>query len=509
MSLSQVVNVSVLKPQARVEVDNMNVVCLMTDGTDSIWGDGERYHLYNKLSEVEADFGTYSKTYSFAKIFFQQSPNPINAGGILAIGAYYKYTRLIEAKKASLTGTTLNAGAVVDNLRTIGEGTFTLLIAKNGGADVTLDLTLDFANITTIDDVALLIDAELDYHTCVFDPVSSKLVIESNTAGTATTVPNADENAIATVTHGNQAVTFVGEILGLTTPAIATDGADAYTSAVETVSEGLTAVKSLVNFKGFCFAIEPSNLEILAIADWAMANDAIYYQVFADSANLEADANSTAWAISKKKQEKVAMFYHDDLKLAIGAMALMHSVNFEALDSAKSLNLKEIVGIEGNFYTENDINKALKVGMSVYKFFKNLPKLLTSGANGWVDNAYNIMAFIDEVQVAAFNVLGGTPSKIPQTTRGAFTLINALEGVSDKFRRAGVFAPNVWNSPDTFGDIEVFKRNIWTNGYYWNFDPLSKQSQQDREARKSPVMRGAVKMAGAFHSVDIVINLDF
>jgi len=37
---------------------------------------------------------------------------------------------------------------------------------------------------------------------------------------------------------------------------------------------------------------------------------------------------------------------------------------------------------------------------------------------------------------------------------------------------------------------------------------LSDQAQADRQARKSPVIQGAVKNAGAIHSADIIINFN-
>jgi hypothetical protein len=37
---------------------------------------------------------------------------------------------------------------------------------------------------------------------------------------------------------------------------------------------------------------------------------------------------------------------------------------------------------------------------------------------------------------------------------------------------------------------------------------LKDQPQADRQARKSPVLQGAVKNAGAIHSVDIIINFN-
>jgi hypothetical protein len=88
-------------------------------------------------------------------------------------------------------------------------------------------------------------------------------------------------------------------------------------------------------------------------------------------------------------------------------------------------------------------------------------------------------------------------------------IIDQCEKTSKGFARAGVFGAGVWSSPDSFGDINVFKRAIEQNGYYWIYGALADQSQADREARKSTVIQGAVKMAGAVHSVDVLVNVNF
>jgi hypothetical protein len=101
-----------------------------------------------------------------------------------------------------------------------------------------------------------------------------------------------------------------------------------------------------------------------------------------------------------------------------------------------------------------------------------------------------------------------TATKIPQTTSGVQTIVDIVEKTTKGFVRAGVFAGGVWSSPDFFGNIEIFKRNIEKNGYYVLAGNLADQAQSDRQERKSPVIQVAVKNSGAIHSVDIIINFN-
>jgi hypothetical protein len=145
------------------------------------------------------------------------------------------------------------------------------------------------------------------------------------------------------------------------------------------------------------------------------------------------------------------------------------------------------------------------VGLDLYTTIKLTPELLTSGANVFTDERYNLIAYVDSLQIDMHNLLKLTGTKIPQTRRGINQLIDQAEKTTSQFVRAGVFAPGTWSSPDTFGDLETFKRGISNNGFYWLAGSLADQAQNSREARESPVLQGAVKLAGAVHSVDLIV----
>ena len=72
----------------------------------------------------------------------------------------------------------------------------------------------------------------------------------------------------------------------------------------------------------------------------------------------------------------------------------------------------------------------------------------------------------------------------------------------------GMAAPGSWTSPDTFGNPEDFRRNIAEQGYYIFSQPITQQSSVDREARKAPLVQIALKLAGAVHSSDVIININ-
>lgn len=69
----------------------------------------------------------------------------------------------------------------------------------------------------------------------------------------------------------------------------------------------------------------------------------------------------------------------------------------------------------------------------------------------------------------------------------------------------GLVAPGVWNG-DSFGALQ--SGDTLTKGYYVYAPPVATQSQADREARNSTVIQVAIKLAGAVHATDIIINVN-
>jgi hypothetical protein len=69
----------------------------------------------------------------------------------------------------------------------------------------------------------------------------------------------------------------------------------------------------------------------------------------------------------------------------------------------------------------------------------------------------------------------------------------------------GLVAPGVWNGP-AFGAIQTGQ--TLSKGYYVFAPQIATQSQADREARKSPTLQCAIKLGGAIHSADVLINVN-
>ncbi len=494
-NLNNVVNVSVVPPGRSLSRTNMNIVTIMTSEA-GVLSTENRTKAYGDLPSVANDFGSSSSMYEYAKILFAQSKNPTNSGGYLVAGYWRAYEEAVSATSGKLTGAVLNELSVVSTLQGIANGNFE--VAVDG--TVQSIAGLDFQTIGSMGDVVAMLATSIQGASISYK--SGSLVITSDTTGAL--------SSVGTFIDGSVAGAFVGDVLGMAdgTGALSIAGEDDKLLQPETKEEALIACLKVEAFKGVVFIAKPADTEVIDLAIWAGANDVMFYDVFDSVDNLERAVSNPVWRVKLSGNMNYRMGYRVDgnRKMAIAVMARMHTVNFNNNNSAITLNLKELTGIIPEAYEQSVINKAGDVGLDLYTSFGDLPKLLVSGANGYADNVYNFIAIKSFVQIDLFNLLGSTGTKLAQTESSMNKILDTAERTLKVFQNANVIGAGTWNSPDTFGDVEVFRRNIETNGFYVYAQPLADQAQSDREQRKSPAISIAFKNAGAIHSIDVTIQ---
>ena len=493
--ITNVINVSLLAEGRLAARENLNVVGIITSEIGFL-STAKRFEIYRDIASVGVDFGTSSKAYSFATSFFGTQPNPLNANGYLVIGYWRAAEEATDATSAILGGAELAEATVIGQLQSISDGSFDIDVD-----DATESLTaLDFKTTTDLAGVVSVLNTGLTGATATLDNIG--IVITSDATGVSSLI------AFAEIAAGG---TFVGDILGLAagTGAVTTQGAAAGTIALETKVDAVTELKAQASIPPPMFIDQPTSEEAKSLAEWSQANSVLVYDVFNAAANLAIDVTNVVWDIKLSGLTNYRMLFSaaNNRRMAASYMARNHVVNFNAENSALTMHLKEL-SVAAETYTEGEIAQAKAVGLDVYTTIKNVPVVLTSGENDFVDNRYNMIGYIDAVQTDLFNLLKQTSTKIPQTVRGVNQEIDQLEKTSRGFVRAAVISPGTWSSPDYFGDLDTFNRSIEQNGFYFLAGKLSDQAQVDRQARKSPVIQGAIKNAGAIHSCSVIINFN-
>lgn len=184
----------------------------------------------------------------------------------------------------------------------------------------------------------------------------------------------------------------------------------------------------------------------------------------------------------------------------------LFSVDFSGSNVAINMNLKQLVGIlPDQGINPTNVALAATAGADIYTFIGNTQGVTTSGANDFIDNQYNLLWLQGAVQVAIFNALATTATKIPQTEGGMQILKSAIATVLQQAVTAGVLAPGAWNSPTTFGDPAVLNQNVLQVGWYIFSTPINQQSQAQRVQRVAPLIQVAAKLAGAINKSNVII----
>ena len=265
-----------------------------------------------------------------------------------------------------------------------------------------------------------------------------------------------------------------------------------------------------------------------------------YGLAIADSADLvEADVISVAAAIEASSLSRILAVTTDDVNVlvagntdnigyklkaagygrtfwqysssskyaAISAFGRAFTVNFTGNNTTITLKFKTEPGVPYETLTTAQAAAIDAINGNVYVYYANDTAIIQQGvmANGdFFDERHGLDWLQNYVQTNLYNLLYTSTTKIPQTDAGVTRLMTSVEASLDQAVNNGLVAPGVWNG-GPIGQIE--SGDTLTKGYYVYADAVANQAQSDREARKSPVIQAALKLAGAIHYGDVQINV--
>ena len=186
------------------------------------------------------------------------------------------------------------------------------------------------------------------------------------------------------------------------------------------------------------------------------------------------------------------------------------AVNYSGSKTTMTMNLKDIAGITADTaISETILNQCVTAGADCFPSIEGLAKVMSNKHAGqYFDQVANSIWFVGALEIAYFNTLATTRTKIAQTDEDLGKAQKAIRKVCNQAVANGYLAPGTWNSTDTFGNIDDFNRNIEEFGYYLYQQPVSEQSQTEREQRIAPLLQIAGKEAGAVHSGAILVYIE-
>ena len=181
------------------------------------------------------------------------------------------------------------------------------------------------------------------------------------------------------------------------------------------------------------------------------------------------------------------------------------SQNSRAATSTLTLKFKQQPTITADEITATEFSKAKRLGINVYTYFDDVAMIAEGTVMGgkFADEIVILDWFVDAVQKEVFARLYKSPTKIPLTDKGQAVLIAAVEKVCLEGVNNGAFAPGQWTG-DSFGNLTT--GDYLEKGYYVWAAPMDTLSDSDREQRRATPIQTAVKLAGAIHSSDVIVN---
>lgn len=291
-----------------------------------------------------------------------------------------------------------------------------------------------------------------------------------------------------------------------------------YSSSEETTAEAITRISAQIYTEGILTTRDLSTSEATAASNLveSMPNNILF---LTDTATTTLASGGLFYALKDNKNTRKLLYLtganateiKENAKLFAAAFASRGlSVNYNGSNSTITMTYKDLAGVPVDTnINETILNTCETIGADVYCSVEGLAKVISFRQGGlYFDQLTNQIWLRTTVQTTVANLLFTTRTKIPQTTQGVNTIVNAVISVLNQGVINGMIAAGEWNSPDTFGVYEDFMRNIRTQGYYVYFTPIAEQAQAERVARKCPVISIAVKEAGAIEHANIIIYVE-
>lgn len=471
LALTNVIDISVSQAQAGIgEYNTSNLAIFSHEPFDSGSFGDLGYKIYVSATDVATDFGTDSETYKQALAVFSQKPNILAGNGYLVVIPFIEATQSITPSGVAASGTfILNFG-----------GHATAAINWNDTAaqiQVKLRAVLGLETAVVTGTIGTVLSIAFDGY---YGP-AALLTVTSNSLATS---GSASINlTVATVTPG------------------------------EDFAAAITRTEDLVQYFGLFGTLIFNEADTLEAAAVVQSLNKICFFVSRTQADIEADGILDELRSGGFTQSR-GLYYGGATDIsALGMQAAYAgralSTNFSGSNTTQTMHLKDLAGVQPDpSMTQTILNLAKIAGADTYISLQGVAKVFCSGANQFFDQVYNLQWFVGALQVAGFNYLAQSSTKIPQTENGMAGLKNAYRQVCEQGVTNQYGAPGEWNSSTTFGNQADFLANISQRGYYIYSIPVAKQSQADREDRKAPLIQIAFKEAGAIQSSTVIVNIN-
>ena len=381
-----------------------------------------------------------------------------------------------------------------------------LKLLSNADLTVTVDGTdyvlagMNFTSISDVNDIVTILNAQgldcdisivetnkIQFQSRRFGSTGSGVSLKATTSGTGTDIYG------STYLNGASQTTTAGT-----------------NASGTTVAEALAQVDSVAYVGGVLTTQYLDNDAVIAAATSIQATDHIFFESTQSLKNIAVlGAAIKSAQLTKTRINAYSYAGAEGAKREIATYASVAcSTNYSGNNTVLTMNLKTLNGIAADLnLNQTYFNAAKTNGVDIYGSTEGLSCVYSFDNGLFTDEATGQLWLKKALEVSGFNYLRKTNTKIPQTESGMTGLKNAYEQRCIQGIRNGLIAAGTWNDSVPFGNPEDFLRNIEERGYYIYSIPVAEQQQAEREERIAPVVQIAVKLSGAFHSSNVIVNI--
>lgn len=461
---------------------------LMIAGDSAVIDASERLRAYTDLESVAQDFGVNAPEYKGAALYFGQPQRPQT----LMIGRWLR-----EASAATLRGgilTTAEQDITIWQAVTNGSFAFTV----NGNDEIVQNA--DFSGCTNLNAVAAVINAQLNESTIAWN--GERFTVQTTATGAAASIGYATAGTTGT------------DISGMLKLTQATALAPAAGQDAETPAEAIAilADRSGQWYGGtFCAAVMPDADQLVEVAGLVEGIGITRIFGFTETDTRVLDATYTADLASRLKAlnyRRSCVQFSENPFAICSLFGRAFSVNFNANRSVITLMYKQEPGVVPANISESQAQTLRAKRCNVFVNYDNDTAIIQYGVmsgNAYFDEMHGLDWFADALQTEEYDLLYQSKTKIPQTDAGQNQLVNCAAAVCQEAVHNGLVAPGKWNA-DGFGQIE--RGDYLTEGFYIYSPPMAEQAQSTREQRIAPPIQIALKLAGAIHEIDCIVDVN-
>lgn len=500
LPLSQVVDVTLQQTPKGAQKRDLSVVAIFTNEMCDAFANADtRYIVVSDVDSVASQFGTNSDVYRATSALFSARPKPKTA----IIAKYIQNGLTTSAISSKVNGSMLAVSYI--QFKNITDGCFSFYFG-----DAKIDVKeLNFSSVSSMNDVATIINDKLTNADVkfIYDSIGNRFILSSKIEGKGANFGYVFNEELDGTYIGNMTNLIDGK-------GVLISGQDSINHIKETPAEALSKLQNQYqNWYGVYFANTINDDELVEAHDWVVAqgieNAKVLGYTETRTANIEYTDGNVLKTLAKRNSGRLMVQYNNkgNTHAAAELMGIALTTVWTGVNTVKTVKFKQEVSVTSDDrITVNEATKCRRLGINYYTDYAGTNMLAEGVMIGgtFIDETTGLDAFINAVQVQAFNTLQGQPTKIPQTDRGQEILISSIKVIGEQFINNGFLGLGKW----TLGNIGELSYGDQINGYYFYSDSFDRQDTADREARKMMPINCALKLAGAGHSVDIIVQFN-